>query len=712
MFEKISRPLLISILGFILLGVIYVGNTYSPSSYGIVLEQLKVKNKGLVFGEPRAIRSDEWAVVTPLTQATVNNDFKRYNESSFYKEDLRINYGLPIKDWGMAFKPTMWGYLFLDPAYAYSLHWYLIFVIFILGYTLLFEKFEVSYTNSFLLSFGLYFTGFTQFWWNEKGPIFAFFPWIIIILISAKMKTWIKLLLLYWISTSWLITNFYPPIFISLGFVGAVLIVALDSSWLKIKKLIPLIIVIILTAGTTIFYLKDYIFHTMSTIYPGQRNVSGGSVPLKEYLSQIFPYISFNRKYESFSQNICEVGTVGMYFSLLFFFHIEYTKNSITKVFTNRILRILFVGLLLMTSRMLLPIPGFIGKVFLWNNVQPERMEYAEGLLFILIIVVISNLTKLKINMVRVFMFTTTIIISWLIFKKWTIHDIRNDFIDLYIIPIYLFFLLIYYLKGKKIDSYNLKRILLLSSVTTGFLVLFPFNPIQKATSIFHIEKTKEIIRLNDMRDSNNGVLAVKGFAGATLNGLGYRSVSHVTAVPSLKFWRKKYSNLSENEFQNIFNRYSHITFIDETSPRVITPDNVGVPFRDFNTFKELIYNEIKSKYVALSINNNSSYSNKLENFSTNMKIKKIAILIGNNADISDGILYLKVCNARKCYSGQKSISESFDNDFFEISFKDFIEVKQGETLTYTYTVRNATTVPVAFWISANNKPVIKLIYQ
>ena len=365
-----------------------------------------------------------------------------------------------------------------------------------------------------------------------------------------------------------------------------------------------------------------------------------------------------------------------------------------------------------MTSWMLLPISGFIGKVFLWNNVQPERMEYAEGLLFILIIVVISNLTKLKINMVRVFMFTTTIIISWLIFKKWTIHDIRNDFIDLYIIPIYLFFLLIYYLKGKKIDSYNLKRILLLSSVTTGFLVLFPFNPIQKATSIFHIEKTKEIIRLNDMRDSNNGVLAVKGFAGATLNGLGYRSVSHVTAVPSLKFWRKKYSNLSENEFQNIFNRYSHITFIDETSPRVITPDNVGVPFRDFNTFKELIYNEIKSKYVALSINNNSSYSNKLENFSTNMKIKKIAILIGNNADISDGILYLKVCNARKCYSGQKSISESFDNDFFEISFKDFIEVKQGETLTYTYTVRNATTVPVAFWISANNKPVIKLIYQ
>lgn len=86
----------------------------------------------------------------------------------------------------------------------------------------------------------------------------------------------------------------------------------------------------------------------------------------------------------------------------------------------------------------------------------------------------------------------------------------------------------------------------------------------------------------------------------------------------------EKYSNLSENEFQSIFNRYSHITFIDETSPRVINPDNVGVPFKDFITVKELIYNETKNKYVALSINNNSSYSNKLENFAVSLKIKKL----------------------------------------------------------------------------------------
>jgi len=152
-------------------GAVYVGQYWSPSSYGIVLGQLGVTNSGLVFGEPRADRSDEWAVVTPLTQATVNNGLKRINTTSFYQEDLRINYGLPIADWGMIFKPTMWGYLFLEPARAYSFHWFAVFALFLTGYALLFSKLGLGRNVSLLLAISLYFTGFTQFWWSEKGSM-------------------------------------------------------------------------------------------------------------------------------------------------------------------------------------------------------------------------------------------------------------------------------------------------------------------------------------------------------------------------------------------------------------------------------------------------------------------------------------------------------------------------------------------------------------
>lgn len=96
---------------WLLVAGIYVGNSWSPSSYAFALNNyFAYQDVQPTLGQSRAIRSDEWAVVTPLTKATVRNDFERYNKTSLYQEDLRINYGLPIFDWGLAFKPTMWLY--------------------------------------------------------------------------------------------------------------------------------------------------------------------------------------------------------------------------------------------------------------------------------------------------------------------------------------------------------------------------------------------------------------------------------------------------------------------------------------------------------------------------------------------------------------------------------------------------------------------------
>lgn len=182
-----------------------------------------VADVGLVFGEPRAIRSDEWAVVTPLTQATVRNDFQRINKTSYYKEDLRINYGLPLRDWELIFKPTMWGYLILDAAHAYSLHWYAAFAMFLIGHALLFQRLSLGAVEAWVLSCGLYFTGYAQFWWSEKGPVLAFFPWVVLALL-APLPRLARLTLFYWLAASWLITDFYVPVFISLAFVAALLL--------------------------------------------------------------------------------------------------------------------------------------------------------------------------------------------------------------------------------------------------------------------------------------------------------------------------------------------------------------------------------------------------------------------------------------------------------------------------------------------------------
>lgn len=105
----------------LVIGIFYVSNTWTPSSYGGPIKYFGVSDRGIVAGTPRGHRSDEWGVATPLTQATVNNDFQRFNQTSIYKEDLRSVFSMPIYDWGMIFKPNMWGYLAFPPAYAFSL---------------------------------------------------------------------------------------------------------------------------------------------------------------------------------------------------------------------------------------------------------------------------------------------------------------------------------------------------------------------------------------------------------------------------------------------------------------------------------------------------------------------------------------------------------------------------------------------------------------
>lgn len=276
------------LFGCFALGLLYVGQAWSPSSYGHVLEQAGAEDTGLVWGQARAIRSDEWSVTTPLTQATVRNGFTRYNTGSYYQEDLRINYSLPIHDWGLAFKPSMWLYGWLPPAHAYSLHYWLMFSLFVFGYAHFFYLTGCSALPAFLVSLSLYFTGFVQFFWNSNTSLLAFFPWLMVVMFSP-VRRWLKGILFYWVACCWLIGNFYPPLFISLTMVGCVVVWAYRSDLLEAQTLGILAIAGLAACATSVFYLWDYLLQTWSTSYPGQRTSVAGYYPWHVFLTQLFP---------------------------------------------------------------------------------------------------------------------------------------------------------------------------------------------------------------------------------------------------------------------------------------------------------------------------------------------------------------------------------------------------------------------------------------
>ena len=103
----------------LVIAAIYVALHLSPSSYALALGQLGEPETPLL-GTPRAIRTDEWSVTTPLFQAAVNNDFRETNDTSFYSENLRSFIGLPLLNWGLVFKPLVWPFFIVPPALAYS----------------------------------------------------------------------------------------------------------------------------------------------------------------------------------------------------------------------------------------------------------------------------------------------------------------------------------------------------------------------------------------------------------------------------------------------------------------------------------------------------------------------------------------------------------------------------------------------------------------
>ncbi|MCD2167805.1 DUF7657 domain-containing protein [Comamonas koreensis] len=574
--QKISwRCALIGI--WIITALVYIGNTWSPSSYAYPLRNnyayVDIKP---TLGQARPIRADEWGVVTPLTQATVRNQFERYNKTSLYQEDLRINYGLPIADWGLAFKPTMWLYGLVNPAYAYSFHWFAVFTLFITGYAFLFTRFGASKANAILLSFGLYFTGFSQFWWNEKGPILAIFPWVIMPFLLNLRLRW-QLIWFYYAAVFWLLTNFYPPVQISLAFAGFVLLAAKQPRLFQPRTLMLVLVAAALAAGTVGIYLYDYLSATSATIYPGSRHSMGGGVGGRFVISWIFPSINFSWVYNSLiGLNISEIGTVGMYYYIAALFFLDYKNFSLLGLdrAKRRVLLVLVAGLTVQLLWMLLPIPSVFGKILLWDHVEPARMQYASGVLLTIIVLYVASVVGLTFSLGRLLLLCTFVCVGWWLFK-YPLGTKRGE--DLFIL---LPLVLLYLFARKRNDLAH--EGLALASLIFGAVLFGRFNPLQSAWPIFNLPPNEVVKYLQDQEEKNNGVLVFPHLHAATANGLGFRALSHTNAVPPMAFWNRHFPDTPTNERNAIFNRYAHVVPDLMPRPRLQQTDAVQVPMDRF----------------------------------------------------------------------------------------------------------------------------------
>jgi hypothetical protein len=568
---------------------LYVAFAITPSSYGMGLSYLGV-NLSPLLGEARPVRSDEWAVLTPLIQIAVRGHFSTIDQISPYHESLKGFFALPILDWSLIFKPQLWAFWLVPPAYAYSIYFGILWASFVLGYTALLRSLGATFMVAALGSVILLFSHSVQAWWTSHAPTFAFAPWPVVVFL-APIRPIVKLPLLFWTCCVWLFGLIYPPFIISGASALVILLLTFRRDSLTKANIFFAILSTVCVVSVVFLYFGDMVATMRGTIYPGQRNLDGGSFPLPMLFSHLFPYATTaNFKALLPNSNECEISVVATMLPLAVLCFFKTNENFVLGNRQKISLAIFILGLSCILAWMIAPVPAALGKLFLWNLVPPIRMQWGFGLLTSMALLVAMSNLKIVSSLLRFLIFSALVFLSYFISKiaipiylQVPPAELRSflqaGYIDLMPIPIFGTALLCvrYFSPTKELQA------VLIASLITGAITFGSFNPLQQAFPIFDVQDSEFQMSLRQQLMTNpNGWAVVPGMYGSVLNGAGISSINHTLPVPQIEFFRKVFPEMNEIQLNEAFNRYAHIIPTKEEGFSNQSPDSVNVPIEAF----------------------------------------------------------------------------------------------------------------------------------
>lgn len=564
-------------------GVIYTLLQLTPSSYGVALTLLGAPGEGLYAFNPHGLRADEWSVWTSYIQVAVNNDFERINTTSIYGEDLRNFNGLPLLDWALIFKPQFWLFFIAPASWAFSFYHAFWLVAFLTGWRQLLITYRLGGTIGIWATVLLLFSSGVWMWWTSSGPLMAGLPWILLA-VQSRLPYWVRLPLICWLLVVWMLSHFYPPVLISLGFAGGIALLTYHPEVLHWRRLPVPVLAAAGAIALVLLYLWDPITAMTKTIYPGQRTDSGGAVSWVIYGSQFLPHMNMSgfRHLQGFNLN--EIATVGSYLPLLLVIFVNHQRLSTDFAAALRTdprlvwrVGLLLTGIGLISTWMLAPVPAGIGQVLLWDRVPPVRMIFALGILILLLALEGLSLATLVVDWRRLAIFFSLLTGSWL-YSIYVLDEHRHVELESFDDFLILIPLITVIVVGRRLRI-PASVSLVAAAALSNLMAFGPYNPIQSARPLFDRPQTAVTQALRQIQAAHpKNWLAVPGFPGAILNGYGYRSVSHVAITPQLNFFQALFPNLPEEKFNFLFNRYAHIKIAAIDAPISPQRDVVKIP--------------------------------------------------------------------------------------------------------------------------------------
>lgn len=546
------------------------------------------KPKTVITGEPRAIRSDEWLVQTPLYLSQVVEDGKlsRVNDNIRSEgQDVIVSAYSPALDITNIGKPFNWGFLFLDAERGFSWYWcskliLLLIFSYEMAYILSRKNKKVAILGAALITFAP-----ASQWWFSSILDLIILSQALVVSVYYYLKSKdnrVKLLnvFMFIVAGIGFVISLYPPIQVSLGYLTLIfLFYIVFSNRSKIKKkdiiIFSLATLFILTViGYFIFTAKDALALLMGTSYPGGRIETGGNGDFTQTLNYLFgwllPYKNVN--YSNPSELSGYISLLPL-IVILFFIRDKDEEDNKLKISV-------FIYLIIMCSFILFKYPEFLAKATLFSFVPTSRMIVTIGIggtyfLFMLI----PGLINKKNNVLKSSIITLVSLICLFIPLLGTP---AKDYLGYFgiIVSIMIFGIIIYYIVRGYINE--IIPFIVVFMLITGFFV----NPIARGLDpIYGKEVSKAIRRINS--ELPGKWVALDSLVGGNfLNANGVKVFNSVHFYPDINMWEKLDK---EGKYESIYNRYAHI-IVDitegENEFELIHPDRIKVKI-NINSLKE-----------------------------------------------------------------------------------------------------------------------------
>ncbi|MFD1824945.1 DUF7657 domain-containing protein [Mumia zhuanghuii] len=390
---------------------------------------------GLILGEPRPVRSDEYRLRTPIAISSVKQDFPRAPWIGLAPiNQAATAHGGPTRDWSTMLKPQDWGYLLLGADRGFAWSWWWSFAIGLAGSYVLFLTLTRRIALSALTAIAATFTPYAAWWTAPPPSLFvgygALAGGLFLLAVRARTQSWrITYAALAGLAGAGFALALYPPWQVPLVWVvGAVVLGRVIDERIGARHVVALLGVTATVAGvpllTWLVQNRDAISATIGTYYPGQRITEAGSGSLSVLLDAPLNFWlagdagatlgadGRGGPWANLSESASSWFSVPVVVVIALVVLVETVRRHRLRPPTAEdstvgglsghaapahwtlVLLLAAIGLLLAWT--FLPLPDLLGQVTALNRVQPTRTALALGFAQVLLVAVAAGDTRLS----------------------------------------------------------------------------------------------------------------------------------------------------------------------------------------------------------------------------------------------------------------------------------------------------------------------------